>query len=456
MASIFGPLTISNMNSGARTQGTQAFPHGNIAKQMRHCPLTNDSVPMGGFLVRAIPLAALLILASAVPSYGRTSLTADRTYYVRTDGNDACDGLTNTGGSSGACAFLTVQKAIDTYYNTIDGAGYACNIQVGNGTYSSFSVTRFGNPVGCIPELIGDTTTPSNVILTVTSPSVALFDLRRGAQLYVKGFKVQSLTSGLCFHVSGALLVITGNMDFGTCVDGQLAAEHGGLISITAASYTVSGGGAFHWRAIASAHIATGSSAVTLSGAPNFTTAFGVAQMNGMLQINASFSGSATGPRYLAQDGDLEAGTTLPGNSEGSVIGAGDYNSDTRYSRRLVKVTVDFNSANTDNAVPITIPTGYSRYVIAGVRISGASASLSGATFGVFTAVGAGGTAIVASGTSATVTTSSENTLNNLQTPGLAISTAQSLTYTTLYFRVQTAKGSAATAIVAIEYVLIS
>jgi hypothetical protein len=107
---------------------------------------------------------------------------------------------------------------------------------------------------------------------------------------------------------------------------------------------------------------------------------------------------------------------------------------------------VNFNTANTDNPISIVLPPGYSRYRISSIEISGASGSLSSSTFGVFTAVSAGGTAIVTSGTAGTITTGSENTNNNTQSPTINNTGTQSYTLGTLYFRVQNAQGVAAAA----------
>lgn len=52
-----------------------------------------------------LPLLVILLLAGSVSA---------ATYYVRTDGNNACDGLVDAPGSSGACAWATPQYAHDT------------------------------------------------------------------------------------------------------------------------------------------------------------------------------------------------------------------------------------------------------------------------------------------------------------------------------------------------------
>lgn len=118
---------------------------------------------------------------------------------------------------------------------------------------------------------------------------------------------------------------------------------------------------------------------------------------------------------------------------------------------------VNFNSANTDNAITITLPPGYTRFTMWRVYIDHASASLTTSTFGVFTSSGGAGNALVPAGTANTISTASDNTTNNMMVGNLAInvsSVSASLpTPNTIYFRVGTAQGSTATADVTLLYV---
>lgn len=227
----------------------------------------------------------------------REVLTADRTYFVRTDGNDNNLGTSDTAGG----AFLTIQKAVNVVWDTIDIAGKNVTIQVRDGTYTG-QVAKFYDPVGGEPLLQGNTTTPANCVISVTGADA--LDFRRGALISIQGFKITTTTSGRGIHVSGdAQLNIIGNMDFGACVGGHIACEHLGKIGVQAASYTISGGGPYHMQAGASGHISASSTGtITLSGTPAFTTGFVVANTNGIVQLAAvtTFSGSATGPKYRA------------------------------------------------------------------------------------------------------------------------------------------------------------
>jgi len=108
-----------------------------------------------------------------------------------------------------------------------------------------------------------------------------------------------------------------------------------------------------------------------------------------------------------------------------------------------VKTGVNFNAGNTDNAFAITIPNGFTRYRVSSAIISQASASLTTATCSLWTGAGGTGIALVASGSAITVNTANENTTNNSQS--LTATGVATVTAATLYFRVQTAQGSAAT-----------
>lgn len=157
--------------------------------------------------------------------------------------------------------------------------------------------------------------------------------------------------------------------------------------------------------------------------------------MNQVLQ-----SGQVT-PQHLAAwvtDGVIEdAGVTFA-NTYGKFVSS--------------LVGINFNATNSDNPININLPAGYTRYRIEQIILSGASASLTVATCGVFTAMGAGGTAIVSSGSSITVSQTVTDTINNMQS--FTIQNQNTMFYNdpVLYFRVQTPVGSAALGNVSVFY----
>lgn len=117
---------------------------------------------------------------------------------------------------------------------------------------------------------------------------------------------------------------------------------------------------------------------------------------------------------------------------------------------------VDFNTANTDYAITIKLPAGYTRYRLASASIvnTGTTASLTTATFGIFTDVAAGGTAIVASGTALSpLTSNAAQTAGALFLATIATASTMYFTDTTLFFRTQTAQGAAASGLVAVQII---
>ena len=250
----------------------------------------------------------------------RQPLTANRTYYVRTDGSDSNTGLENTAGG----AFRTIQKASNVVSNELDLAGYTCVIQVGAGTYAEavFLKPYVGSNK---PILRGDNATPANVVVSPASGNAVTVE---GSLWQVEGLKVQSTDHGLVAMYEGA--TIFQNMDFGACGYSHVTAMLGGSI-LVAGNYQISGGGLIHFLADSSgSSIRVQQRTITLSGTPNFSQGFAYATRAGSILANANtFVGSATGLRYQARGvGVIETSggaNYFPGNAAGAVADGGVY-----------------------------------------------------------------------------------------------------------------------------------
>jgi hypothetical protein len=266
----------------------------------------------------------------------REVLTANRTYYVRTDGNNANTGLVNNSGG----AFLTVQKAIDTAA-ALDISIYDVTIQIGNGTYDVGNTGLIGKAaVGSGTIIItGDTVTPSNVILratgTISGSTACLFN-RNVATLYkISGVQFESTATGTVFGIysRGTSSVEFLNVNFGTGLVHQAFAVDGGVVSGTG-PYSISGSASTNLASVGGGVIRVQGVTITFSGTVAFSTSFASATTGSIVFADSNtFAGtfaSVTGARYsLNSNGVIQvngAGANyFPGNSAGTAINGGQY-----------------------------------------------------------------------------------------------------------------------------------
>jgi hypothetical protein len=258
----------------------------------------------------------------------REKLDAARTYYVRADGSDSNNGLANTSGG----AFLTIQKAIDTVAS-IDMAAHQATIQVGAGTYTGALAMR--NYLGALRPIIqGDTTTPSNVLVSTAGHCVSA-DGTLPWQL--QGFRLTS-SGGGCIRTYNAAALYIGAIEFHSASDAHIWAASASTIAVVSA-YAItgspSGGNQCHIISGDGSVFANTAYNVTIGSAQAFATAFALCARNGtLLNYTGTFTGAGvagtTGPRYSANlNGVIYVGGAganyFPGNSAGSTATGGQY-----------------------------------------------------------------------------------------------------------------------------------
>lgn len=253
----------------------------------------------------------------------REMLTANRTYYVRTDGSDSNDGLVNTSGG----AFLTIQKAIDIV-GGLDVSIYNVTISVQAGTYTGTNaIKNFVGAGRCTIEGVGNT--------TIVNPTAAsCFSLDGIKSLWtVKNLKVQTTTSGNGFSlILGSSLTING-VEFGACPSSIHIYAGQQCIVFMTGNYTISGAAGYHYYAeVGGVIYVPGGITTTVSGTPAFTTFANAVNLGTIRSASQTFSGSATGTRcsvsvnaIIIGTGTAANGTYFPGNVAGSTATGGQF-----------------------------------------------------------------------------------------------------------------------------------
>lgn len=168
-----------------------------------------------------------------------------------------------------------------------------------------------------------------------------------------------------------------------------------------------------------------------------------------------SYFGNTSGQHDISTPAAASGASTWP-LTTGEI-----WNTGMGVANNVQTIAVDFNTANTDYPITIKLPAGFTRYRLASVTVTntGTAASITTATCGIFDTAGGGGTALVASGTSlAALTSNAPLTAGAVLTLTLVAAAGATAyqTDTTLFFRVQTAQGSAASGFVTFQVIPIS
>lgn len=119
---------------------------------------------------------------TSIVDYVRDKLTANQTYYVRTDGNNANDGLADTSGG----AWATLQYALDYIAGNIDLNGFMITLQLNTGAHAGVSLGRVITGKGNI-FIKGSTANNTDVVINgieLTGSYLSVF--------YIGGVKLES------------------------------------------------------------------------------------------------------------------------------------------------------------------------------------------------------------------------------------------------------------------------
>jgi hypothetical protein len=309
---VIGTLPVANGGTG---QTTEAEAIGEMVQA-----LTADATPdWAADYIPSYDASADTGKKLLLSTVWREKLTAARTYYVRTDGGDSNTGLVDSAGG----AFLTIQKAITTV-GGLDFSGQTVTISVADGTYTAgfdFVAPWVG---GGHLILEGDTTTPANALVDIATGDVFKISVPPPGIFTIRGFKLDTPDGTCISHVSTGTINVN-NINFATTTSWQMAATApGGVISSIGGSLTTSGSAGAFILAFGGGSFLIQGSTITLTGTPAFSVAFVWATRTGFISADGiTFSGSATGTRYLIDAGGTiytsgGGATYFPGDSAGS------------------------------------------------------------------------------------------------------------------------------------------
>lgn len=255
---------------------------------------------------------------------GRDRLTAAKTYYVSTTGNDDNDG-------SASSPWATIQHALEYVYYELDAQSYRVTIQLSDGTHAGADIYGPWQNSWYGPYIHGNASSPQNVIIEEGPNLSECFFVDENAALTIGNVTLQTdlVTGSHCLYAFGGshISIEEGTtVRFGNCGGSHLRATAQGRIE-GSGSRTVFGSADAHIRGNMGAYFDLESTTTTLTGTPDFNVAF--IQLHTNCICNAQFggvsiTGSATGKRFelfncsrIRCASDLN--TFFPGNANGTI-----------------------------------------------------------------------------------------------------------------------------------------
>lgn len=250
----------------------------------------------------------------------REQLTTNRTYFVDvTNGSDANTGWTVPG-------LKTIQFALDLICSNLDTGNYGVTLQLTNGVYAENVTWRGGVGNGGI-TITGDPGN-SNAVAIVGS-SIALF-VDRFPPLTLKHISIGSAPAAIGVRASNLAAVTIGPGVAFLTNGTAMRADRNGVITMSG-NNAINGGGLLFFNASQNGTIRADNATFTLTGTPAFSTAFANSDTSADISAAGTFTGSATGPRFIVgtggviQTGSSSNATFLPGNVAGTVNFGGIY-----------------------------------------------------------------------------------------------------------------------------------
>lgn len=253
----------------------------------------------------------------------REVLTSDRAYFVRTDGSDGNDGLTDTSGG----AFLTIQKAFDVA-KTLDCGGYDVTIFVGAGTFAGVSIgySLLGGKLYVTGAGSVNTTISDAGICAVSTVPINVT------------FSALTLTGGFGLYVYGAggVMALGSDLEFGAFTSSAMRAQNKGSFQASA-DLTFSGPAYAYIDVIEGGSFAGGNLTFYFKNTISWSGAGIVADLLSFLNIpnttwdTATHGATVTGKRYAASLGSFiktngagSASSGFPGNVGGTTDALSD------------------------------------------------------------------------------------------------------------------------------------